>query len=272
MYFAVYRPDNISDHEVLVEVLNVSTSPTLPSNISSQYSGIASLKGKLSTAMVLLNGPSKPYNDLLWETRRDKARESPISRSEEESISFYKHYYGAFDRLAAIRDGSSGHDTDRTQPNDARTSLEEVGRDEFDSRVTDLTTKRDGHLLPYIPSEEEFRMELADRTFSEVSGHTRLSFPASRYNDPDDYSGHPILCDEDRAQVGYWAPDYNSPDSEHSVIFLAISRTTGLVHCLGLEQIDAKQHLYKRVGLGFWHEEARDEINSVLPAVEVKIT
>jgi hypothetical protein len=273
MYFSLYRPDNILDHEVLVEVLKVSTLSTSPSNISSRYSGIVSLKGKLSTATVLLNGASKPYHDLLWETRRYKAQKSPESRSDEESISIYKQYYGASDRLAAIRNRSFEHDVDGTQRNDATTSLDEVGRNEFDSLVTNLTTKRDGNLLPYIPSEGQFRMELLDRRFSkEMLGHRRLRFPTTRYNDPDGYSGHPILCDEDWAQVGYWAPDYNSSDSQHSVIFLAISRSTGLVNCLGLEQVDAKQHLYKRIGPGFWHEQAWDEINSELPAVEVNIT
>ena len=256
MYFSLYRPDNSLDHEVLAEVLNISTTPTSPTNISNQYSGTVSLRGKLLTATILLNGASKEYYDLPWETRLDETLTSrTTSDSHKDSKSFYRHYFRALNQLATLRGDLCQPDVKDTQSNDSITSLKQADRYELDYLVRSLTTKRDGYLPPYIPSESEFQTELLDRGFCK-EGLRQGGFPGTRYNLPDDYSGHPIFSDRDRAQVGYWAPDYKNSDCEYSVVFLAVSRSRGLVYCLGLELVDAKRHLYRRVGLGFWHERA----------------
>ncbi|KUJ17701.1 HET-domain-containing protein [Mollisia scopiformis] len=257
MYFSLYRPDTVSDHEVLLEILDISTSPSSPSDISNQYTGTINLRGKLSVATVLLYSSSESYYELAWETRKDQPADSNLARES----NFYDHYYGALDRLAAIRKGV-----------DSKGKANEANDYDFDTLVTSLTAKPDGHLPAYIPSEEELQYEITDRGFDKARLRDgRLPFPATRYHLPDDYSGHPIVRDEDRVQLGHWAPDYKISESEYTVTFLAVSRSRGLVYCLGLELVDSQSQLYKRIGLGFWHELAWEETNRDLRNVELKI-
>jgi len=127
-------------------------------------------------------------------------------------------------------------------------------------------------LPQYIPTNNEFQYEIVDRGFHE--GQVRLGklpFPTIGYNLPDDYAGHPILSAQNGTQLGWWAPDYESSEHKYEVVFLAISRCRGLVNCLGLAPLDEKGRIYKRIGLGFWHEVAWDESSPNLDPVDMKI-
>jgi hypothetical protein len=250
--------DNHSEHEVSLDILEATCTPSNARSISSVYTGKIRVKGSLKIAGVLTGGTSLDHIRLTRSLRPDgetwansdevgQAIEE-IKQQEEEKrqnlahLGFHSPKAGIEDKEAVFAENlgseSTGAEAHTLQQDDLPTFTEylrELGRSSYaySSRVSELAKNP---RVPFLSSREEG---------DDLTGLR--------------YAGHPLIHPQTGAQIGYWAPDYEGSDVQYKVFCLAVSKYRGYVLCLGLHRTGRQRNRYKRIGLAFWNANAWDD-------------
>lgn len=247
--------DDHSEHEVLLDILEATCTPSNARSISSFYTGKIRVKGVLKVAGVLIGGTSLDHVQLSRNLRADgeswansdevtQAIEE-IKQQEEEKRQNTVHL-GFLPSTAGIED---------RQPGFAQN---------LDSESMDAEPQ--SPQLGALPPFSEYLRNLDRSTYDYSSRVSELAkdprMPSlSSMEEGDDftglrYAGHPLRNLRTGAQIGYWAPDYEGSDVQYKVACLAVSKYRGYILCLGLHRTGRQRNRYKRIGLAFWNANA----------------
>jgi hypothetical protein len=254
--------DEHSEHEVLLDILETTCTPSNARSISPAYTGKIQVKGPLKIAGVLTGGTSLDHVQLTFKLRpagelwadSDEVRQAirEIKQQEEEKRKNTVHLGFRIPKV-----GTKDKEPDFAENLDS------------DSTGAETQSPQQGALPPFT----EYLRELDSSSYayssrvSELAKNPRMPFLSSM-EEVDDltglrYAGHPLIHPQTGAQIGYWAPDYEGSDVQYKVVCLAVSRYRGYVLCLGLHRTGRQRNRYKRIGLAFWNANAWDDCSGL---------
>jgi hypothetical protein len=251
--------DDHAEHNVLLNILEATCTPSDTRSISAVYTGDIRVQGILKPAVVLIGGTSvHPYR-LLYSLRND---EESYADGEEVTRAMEKILLSEEDKRqnkASFGTSLSQAVTSATQANPSRavnTRSESIRAETHSPTKGPLPT-----FTQYLAALESSAYAYSSRV-SQLAKNPRMPL-FSGMEEGDDltdtrYPGHPLKHPQTGEQIGYWAPDYEGSDMQYSVVCLAVSKYRGYVLCLGLKRIERRKNVYKRIGLAFWNANAWD--------------
>jgi hypothetical protein len=263
-YIHMHPMDDHAEHEVLLNILEATCTPSDARSISAVYAGEIRVKGSLKIAGVLIGGPSLHHIRLTFNLRLDDesyADSEEVRRAIKEIMQSEKEK-----RQNKFHVGlpPSQAGTDDKQADSPR--AENPGSESARAKPQ---SPEQGALLPftqYLRALDRSTYACSSRV-SELAKNPRMPFLSSMEEGNDftgvRYPGHPLTHPQTGAQVGYWAPDYEGSDVQYSIVCLAVSKYRGYVLCLGLQRTGRQKNRYKRIGLAFWNANAWDDCNGL---------
>ena len=271
VYFPRAEVDNYLDHDILVSTDDYECDPPVAEMISSAFSGVIKLKGQASEVVASQITESTGYVNLGIQLRghietdelevlKDRSKAGRMS-----AVAKLNEAMGAKDYTSDVEDGGARPDNDEIERDQAEPS------DRPCIVLMDQSEDSDGNqvarVLPtFLDYQERMQSAVFDYTrirdseFSQASDAVRIIVDGNWPLDATSYAGNPLRLVESGEQIGYWAPDHETNVvKSFSILFLAISRYRGYIYGLGLEAEDEAQGIYRRIGLGFWHEASWDK-------------
>lgn len=256
--------DDHVEHEVLLDILEATCTPSDAGSISAAYTGEIRAKGSLKIAGVLIGGTSLHPFKLMFNLRLDDesyANSEEVTRALED---IRQSEEAKRQNTVHLAIGPSEDDIDDKQADSPR--AENLRSKSARAEAQSPQQSSLPPLTHYLRDLDRSAYAYSSRV-SQLAKHPRMSF-MSGLEEGDDltgtrYPGHPLRHPQTGAQVGYWAPDYESSDVPYSVVCLAVSKYRGYVLCLGLKQTGRQKNRYKRIGIAFWNANAWDDCNGL---------
>jgi hypothetical protein len=263
-YIHMHPMDDHAEHEVLLDIMEATCTPSDARSISAVYTGEIRLKGSLKMAGVLIDGPSLHHIRLTTNLKPDD-----------------DSYADGEEVIRALEEIRQSHEEIRQNSVslDIRLSKVGTGGEQADSPGAENLRSKSTHAEKQSPQRDSLppftdhlrSLSCSNSAYScrtqELAKNPRMPFLLAMEdgNDLTDarYTGHPLRHPETGAQVGYWAPDYKGSDMQYSVVCLAVSRYRGYVLCLGLKQTGSQKNRYKRIGIAFWNANAWGDCNGL---------